>query len=81
MLKETKLTAYCGFYCSDCIRYRSRASDLARNLLIELKSKGFDEYAKLKGSTKKQFDSIKQFENYKEGLSINTLAVMNRTFQ
>ena len=64
--QETELTAYCGLYCGDCIRYRSWASDLARDLLIELQHEGFDKYAKLKSSSEKQFDSVKQFEHYKE---------------
>ncbi|MFC1944857.1 DUF3795 domain-containing protein [Chloroflexota bacterium] len=66
MSNATELTAYCGLYCADCIRYRSRASGLARDLLIELQNKEFNEYAKLRSSSKKQFDSVKQFENYKQ---------------
>ena len=64
--KDIELTAYCGLYCGDCIRYRSRASDLARDLLMELQDKGFDKYAELKSSPKKQFDAVKQFEHYGE---------------
>jgi hypothetical protein len=64
MLKVTELTAYCGLYCSDCIRYRSRASDLARELLCELKNLEFHKYAEIKGSSAKQMDVVRQFEHY-----------------
>ena len=46
--KEVKLTAYCGLYCGDCIRYRSKAADLARGLLNELQDTEFDNMLKLK---------------------------------
>jgi Protein of unknown function (DUF3795) len=45
MDKEIELVGYCGLYCGDCIRYCSRASDLARELLRELRDTEFDEYA------------------------------------
>lgn len=64
MLQETELTAYCGLYCGDCIRYRSRASDLARELLSELKNTEFNKYAEIKSSSAKQLDAVRQFEHY-----------------
>ena len=45
--QEIELTAYCGLYCGDCVRYRSKASDLARELINELKNTEFDKYAEL----------------------------------
>ena len=43
--QEVELTGYCGLYCGDCIRYRSRAADLAEELLDELrKQTGAGEY-------------------------------------
>jgi hypothetical protein len=66
MVTKKELTAYCGLYCGDCIRYRSRASDLARYLLEDLKNTQFAEYAKIKSSSEKQLDAVKQFENYQE---------------
>jgi len=30
--KDKELTAYCGLYCGDCIRYNSKASTLAYDL-------------------------------------------------
>jgi hypothetical protein len=49
-MTESELTGYCGLYCGDCIRYRSKASDLARDLLQELERTRFAEYAKVKRS-------------------------------
>ena len=63
---ERKLTGYCGLYCGDCIRYHSKASDLARQLIEELNNTQFEKYAKIKSSSKKQFDAIKRFEHYKK---------------
>ena len=66
MPEEVELTAYCGLYCGDCIRYRSRASDLARELLSELKNTEFSEYAEIKSGSAKQLDAVKQLEHYGE---------------
>jgi hypothetical protein len=54
------LTGYCGLYCGDCIRYKSKAADLALELLNELKRVDFANYAKVKRS------SVKEFERYDE---------------
>ena len=43
--KDIELTAYCGLYCGDCIRYRSKASKLAFELKNELQRVEFDKYA------------------------------------
>ena len=52
---EIELTAYCGLYCGACIRYRSKAADLARELVSELQNTGFDKYAEIKSGSTKQF--------------------------
>jgi len=64
--KVIELTAYCGLYCGDCIRYRSKAADLARDLLSELQDREFGKYAEFKSGSAKQFDAVKQFDHYKE---------------
>ena len=67
MSKENiELTAYCGLYCGDCLRYRSKAADLAKDLVSELQNTEFNKYAELKSGSTKQFDAVKQFEHYKE---------------
>jgi len=57
---EVELTAYCGLYCGDCLRYKSKALELARDLMSELQAVRFDEYAKIKSA------SVKEFERYEE---------------
>lgn len=54
-MKEKDLTAYCGLYCGDCIRYQSKSSDLANQLLNELNSQRFSDYAKVKRNYVKEF--------------------------
>jgi len=46
MNEETKgLIAYCGLYCGDCIGYRQKAADLARDLRKELRKTKFEKTA------------------------------------
>jgi hypothetical protein len=67
MTEEIELIGYCGLYCGDCIRYRSRASDLAGELLCELHKTEFGKYAAIKsGSATNQLDAVKKFEHYGE---------------
>lgn len=58
--QRIELTAYCGLYCGDCLRYRSKAADLARVLGKELEKLKFDKYAEVKKI------SMKEFEHYQE---------------
>ena len=55
---ERDLTAYCGLYCGDCIRYKCRASDLADELLIEIEERHFAEYAKVKSRKIAEFKNM-----------------------
>lgn len=55
---ETYLTAYCGIYCADCIRYKCKASDLANELLNEINKLHFNEYAKVKRTHRKEFENF-----------------------
>jgi hypothetical protein len=57
---EVELTAYCGLYCGDCLRYRSKAAGLARDLLSELQAIRFDRYAEVKST------SVKELKHYDE---------------
>lgn len=65
-----ELTAFCGLYCGDCIRYRSRAAALAGELLRELEAAEFEEYARIKCSPARQMDKVPQFEHYHESLEV-----------
>jgi len=61
--QDQKLTAYCGLFCDDCIRYKSKASDLALQLLNELGKIKFEDYSKVK----QRF--VKELESYEEMIS------------
>ena len=63
------LTGYCGLFCGDCIRYRSKAADLALELLNELRRVHFEKYAKVKRN------SVEEFERYDE--MIKAMEVIN----
>ena len=58
------LTAYCGLYCPDCNRLRSRASELARDLIAELDSSRFDKYAEAKSSWANQPNKREELKYY-----------------
>ena len=62
--KEKELTAYCGLYCGDCIRYKSKASQLARELKEELQRTQFEKYAEVKSKF------VNAFKNYKECVEV-----------
>jgi hypothetical protein len=57
-MKDRDLTAYCGLYCGDCIRFKCKASDLSALLLNELEKTHFQEYVKVKRN------HAKELENY-----------------
>lgn len=56
--QDKELTAYCGLFCGDCIRYMSKASDLALQLLNELKKVKYENYVKVKQK------DVKELGNY-----------------
>lgn len=60
-MKERDFTAYCGLYCGDCIRYQSRASELAEELLNEIEKIKLAEYAKVKQFHEKEFGNFDTF--------------------
>ncbi|MBN1188880.1 MAG: DUF3795 domain-containing protein [Dehalococcoidales bacterium] len=66
MTEGIDLTAFCGLYCGDCIRYKSHAADLAGKLLRELRETQFEKYAEIKGGTEKQLDAVAEFRHYNE---------------
>ncbi len=59
---DVLLTAYCGLYCGDCLRYHSKASDLAKKLLEEFEATDFQFYADAKSKSQ---DSIKELAHSK----------------
>jgi hypothetical protein len=61
--EEMELTAYCGLYCGDCLRYHSKASDLAAALLSEFQAGYYERYAEVKSKSK---DSVTELAHFKE---------------
>ncbi len=61
---EAELTAYCGLYCGDCLRFRSKATQLARDLMTELQAVQFDKYAEVKSA------AVEELENYNQCLQV-----------
>ena len=59
--EEKELTAYCGLYCGDCIRYKSKASKLALDLKEELQRTQFDKYAEVKSAFVNEFKNYDKF--------------------
>lgn len=57
-MKEKDLTAYCGLYCGDCVRYQSKASDLSDELLNEIEKKHLSDYANVKQTHTKEFENF-----------------------
>lgn len=57
-MKDKDLTGYCGLYCGDCIRYRSKAAHLAAALLEEISQTHFAEYAEVKKAHAKAFENF-----------------------
>ncbi len=63
MPKENeKLIAYCGLYCGDCIGYRQKAADLARDLRKELRETKFEKTAESLAS----IPFFAKYKNYKQ---------------
>jgi hypothetical protein len=56
--QHLKMIAYCGLFCGDCLRYKSKITDTARSLLLELEKRKFYDYAQVKA----EFDE--DFKNY-----------------
>ena len=67
--KEKDLTAYCGLYCGDCIRYQCRASDLAEELLQDMERVRFSEYADVKRTQIEAFEDVDSFISFLKALS------------
>lgn len=62
--QPNELTAYCGLYCGDCVRYKSKAADLARDLENELQRVEFHRYAAVKNA------AVEELGHYAECLQV-----------
>jgi len=59
--KNTKLIAYCGLYCGNCILRTGNIADLARELLGKFQEIKFEKWAKGLASLSEE---VKAFEKY-----------------
>jgi len=59
--QEFELTAHCGLYCGDCIRYNGKVVDLAGELWHELQKAQFDKYAAVKSKSVNELENYDQF--------------------
>jgi hypothetical protein len=68
-MKDKNLTAYCGLYCGDCIRYKCKSSDLSALLLDELEKSRFQEYSKIKRHHTKELKHYESMITALKGIS------------
>ena len=66
---QRDLTAFCGLYCGDCVRYKCRASTLSNELLDEISKLHLAEYAKVKQDHKKEFENFDSFIDLLKAIS------------
>ncbi len=59
MNEDKKLIAYCGLYCGDCVNYKGKIADLARDLRKKLRQEKFDRVSK---GLSKYFKEFKDYE-------------------
>jgi hypothetical protein len=59
--QEFELTAYCGLYCGDCLRYNGKVVELAGELWHELHKAQFDKYAAVKSKSVNEFEDYDKF--------------------
>lgn len=68
---EKDLTAFCGLYCGDCIRFQSKAASLASELLKALDEEGYKAYAASKtGGDPAQIKGVAAFSCYEKSLDL-----------
>lgn len=68
---EKDLTAFCGLYCGDCIRFQSKAARLAGELLTSLDDEGYRAYAESKTSgDPSQIKGVEAYAGYDKALAL-----------
>jgi len=65
----SRLTACCGLYCGDCIRYRSRAATLSAALKEDLDRSDFASYAKVKANALAQLKHYESFDGILQAIA------------
>ncbi len=68
---EKDLTAFCGLYCEDCIRFQSQAASLAEKLLKALDQEGYGVYAAAKaGGDPARIKGVEAYAGYDQALAL-----------
>jgi Protein of unknown function (DUF3795) len=67
MAEDKDLIAYCGLYCGDCVSYKGKVADLARDLRKELRAAKFDKTAELLAAVP-FFEALKNYDQCYEVL-------------
>jgi hypothetical protein len=65
---KNELTAYCGLFCGDCIRYKNRYSVLASNLADALQKVKFGRYVAVKSMYDVKYKGYNEFEKFLHAL-------------
>jgi len=67
MASNKDLIAYCGLYCGDCVSYKGKVADLARDLRKELRAAKFDKTAEVLAAVP-FFEALKNYDQCYEVL-------------
>ena len=68
---EKDLTAYCGLYCGDCIRFQSKAASLAGELIKALDKEGYRAYAESKqAGDPAQIKGVEAYAGYDQAIAL-----------
>lgn len=70
MPTEIELTAYCGLYCGDCIRYKSVVADLAQDLIERLQTSEWGKYAEVSSNA--------IFKHYEDSIGVLNAIVQRK---
>jgi hypothetical protein len=68
MKNVDELTAYCGLFCGDCIRYKNKYAPLARELSDALQKVKFDRYVAVKSLYDVKYKGYNEFEKFLQAL-------------
>ena len=66
MAEHKDLIAYCGLYCGDCVGYKGKVADLARDLRKELRAAKFDKTAEVLAAV----SFFEVFKNYDQSYQV-----------
>ncbi len=74
---DLALVAYCGLYCGDCFWHTGRIARLAAELSKEIRSSGYDEYARYV-SRFPTGSGLKEFGRFQEVLAVMQVPICTK---